>query len=32
MISATELMLIDENGEKKGIVSIEDALNAASKT
>tara|TARA_B100000242_G_scaffold275541_1_gene230688 strand:- start:376 stop:864 length:489 start_codon:yes stop_codon:yes gene_type:complete len=32
MISATELMLIDENGEKKGIVSIEDALNAASKS
>ena len=32
MISATELMLIDENGEKKGIVSIEDALNAARKT
>ena len=32
MISATELMLIDENCDKKGIVSIEDALNAASKS
>tara|TARA_B100001248_G_scaffold146648_1_gene110182 strand:+ start:8687 stop:9178 length:492 start_codon:yes stop_codon:yes gene_type:complete len=29
MIKSSELMLINEDGEKKGIVSIDDALNVA---
>jgi len=31
MIKANEVMLIDSNGEKQGIVSINDALEAANK-
>ena len=31
MIKSNEVMLIDNNGKKKGIVSIEDALEAANK-
>ena len=31
MIKASEVMLIDSNGQKQGIVNINDALEAANK-